>query len=213
MTLFDLIVLGVLALSALVGFVRGAVREVVTVAAFVLAAIVSVVSLRLTAGLARSAIDPDWAAVGVAIVVVFVIVYIALRVLGASLTKSVQASAAGPVDRAVGVGFGLVRGLVFLGVVHLVLHAVTPRDRIPGWIENAAAYPLTSATAGGLRVLAREGSGQAGRFGPAIQKAVREAADDAPQSETVTQSPSEASPGYDRDERRDLDALVEERAR
>ena len=213
MTLFDLIVLGVLALSGLVGFVRGAVREVVTVAAFVIAALVAIFSLRITAGMARAAVDPDWAAVGVAIVVVFVLVYIALRVLGGSLTRSVQQSAAGPVDRAVGVGFGLLRGLVFLGVVHLVLHAVTPRDRIPAWISTAAAYPMTAATADGLRVLAREGSGQAGRFGPAIQKAVREAADDTPQEPPGAEPAPPSASGYDAGERRELDALVEERAR
>jgi membrane protein required for colicin V production len=213
MTLFDLIVLGMLGLSALVGFVRGAVREVVTVAAFALASLVSIVSLRFTRGLAESAVEPDWAAPAVAVVIVFVIVYIALRVLGARLTETVQKSALGPVDRAAGLGVGLVRGLLVLGVFHLVFHAVTPADRVPRWISGAVFYPMTDATSDFLKVLAREGSGSAGRFGPALERAVRDP-DEAPQTEQSAGRPNDnADPAYDARDRRDLDAPVEDRAR
>ena len=206
MTLFDLIVLGVLGLSAFVGFIRGGVKEIVTVAAFGLAALAAIFSLRFTAPLARAAVDPDWAAVGVAIVGVFLLVYIALRVFGGSLTRKVQSSMLGPFDRSIGLGFGLVRGLIALGVFHLVLHAVTPSDRIPEWIGGAASYPVTAQAAAGLRVLAREGSGNAARFGPAIEKAVREGAE-AP----LPEEPGDAA-RYDNGERRGMDALVEDRA-
>jgi membrane protein required for colicin V production len=210
LTLFDLIVLGVLALSALVGFIRGAVRETLTVAAFVIAALAAVFSLRFTAPLARAAVDPDWAAAGVAIAVVFVIVYIAVRVLGGSLTKSVQNSPLGPVDRAAGLGLGLVRGLVALGVFHLVFHTVTPDDRIPRWISTAATYPLTGWTAARLQVLSREGQGQADRLGPAIEKAVREGAETPQPADEQTPA---ADGAYAPAERQSLDDLVEERAR
>jgi membrane protein required for colicin V production len=215
-TLFDLIVVGLLALSALVGFVRGAVREVVTVAAFAIAALLSIFSLRLTRPLAERAVDPDWAAPAVAVVLVFVLVYVALRVLGGRLTERVQKSAMGPVDRAAGVGLGLLRGLVVLGVFHLVFHAVTPSDRVPRWISGAVFYPMTDATSDALKVLAREGSGSAGRFGPAIERAVRDPGDVPPQADEPGATPDvNATPesGYDPGDRRDLDALVEERAR
>lgn len=190
MTLFDLIVVGLLSLSALIGFLRGAAREIVTVFAFLLAAIVSVVSLRLTRGLAERAIDPDWAAPAVAVVLVFVFVYIVLRLLGGRLAEGIQKGALGPVDRAAGVGLGLLRGLLVLGVVHLVLHAVTPADRVPRWIAGATFYPMTEATADALKSLAREGAGSAGRFGPAIERAVRESAQDPASSETADDTPS-----------------------
>lgn len=201
MTLFDLIVLGVLALSALVGFVRGAAREVVTVAAFLLAALAAVFLLRFTAPMARAAIDPDWAAVGVAIAVVFLIVYIAVRVAGGSLTARIKESPLGTFDRAVGLGFGLIRGLVAVGVFHLVFHTVTDPERIPRWISTAATYPLTGWTADQLRVISREGQTQAGSLGPAIEKAVREGAEPTP------------GEGYEEKDRQKMDDLVEERAR
>jgi membrane protein required for colicin V production len=203
----------VLALSALVGFVRGAVKEVVTVAAFAGGALASIYALRFTRPLAERAVDPDWAAPAVAVVLVFVLVYIALRVLGGRLTARIKDSALSPVDRAAGLGLGLLRGLIVLGVFHLVLHAVTPADRVPQWIQGAAFYPMTDATADGLKVLAREGSGSAGRFKPIVERAVRDPADVTSSDDTPAASNANGEPAYESGERESLDALVEDRAR
>ena len=60
MTLFDIIALSLLGVSALVGFVRGALREVTTVVAFVIAAFAAVFGLRFAGPLARAALHPAW---------------------------------------------------------------------------------------------------------------------------------------------------------
>ena len=182
MTLFDLIVLVLLGVSGLVGFIRGATRELITVISFVVAALAAVFLLRFTGPIARRAVDPDWAGNGVAIMLVFLAVYILLRVFGASLTKRIhQMQALGTVDRVAGIGVGLVRALVLIGVFHLVFHAATPPERLPAWMTDAAAYPLSSAAARGVSVLAREGAGRADGLGPAI----REAAAKTPEEEAL----------------------------
>ena len=172
MTLFDLIVLVLLGVSGLVGFIRGATRELVTVISFVVAALVAVFMLRFTGSIARNAIDPDWAGNGVAIVVVFLAVYILLRVLGASVTKRIhQTQALGTIDRVAGVGVGLVRGLVVIGVFHMVFHKATTPEGRPEWITGAFSYPLSSAAAKGVSVVARQSAGHADSLGPAIRAA------------------------------------------
>ena len=184
MTLFDLIVLVLLGVSGLVGFIRGATRELITVISFVVAAMAAVFLLRFTGPIARSAIDPDWAGNGVAIMLVFLAVYILLRVAGASVTKRIhQTQALGTVDRVAGIGVGLVRALVLIGVFHLVFHAATPEERLPGWMTNAAAYPLSSAAAKGVSVLAREGAGRADGIGPAIREAAAKTPEEEAQDE------------------------------
>jgi membrane protein required for colicin V production len=80
-TLFDLVVVLLLLVSGLVGFVRGATRELITVAAFLGGALVAVFALRFTGPIARAAIDPEWAGNAAAILIVFLAVYILLRVL------------------------------------------------------------------------------------------------------------------------------------
>ena len=144
MTLFDFIAVLVLLSSASVGFVRGATREVMTVLAFILAVLISIFSLRFTGGFFRQAVNPDWLGTALAILIVFAFAYILIRVLGQALTRGIHnTEALGTLDRIVGVGFGLVRALVLLGVFNLVFSAATPAERMPGWIRNAAARERT----------------------------------------------------------------------
>jgi membrane protein required for colicin V production len=177
MTLFDVIAILILLVSAVIGLVRGALREVLTVFAFVLAVLAAIFALRFTGPIARQAIDPDWAGNAAAVLIVFVAAYLLIRVLGSGLTNKIhQTEALGTLDRVIGLGFGLVRGLVVLGVFHLVFHAATPPDRVPHWISDAALYPLSETCAKALRKLAPEGSAVAGQLGPHLEKAVREGA-------------------------------------
>jgi membrane protein required for colicin V production len=172
-TLFDLAVVLLLLVSGLVGFVRGATRELVTVLAFLGGALVAVFALRFTGPIARAAIDPEWAGNAVAILIVFLAVYILLRVVGASLTKRIhQTKALGSVDRFAGIAVGAVRALVLIGVFHLVFHAATPAERLPTWMTESASYPLSAAAADGLRVVAREGGERTDGLAPALRDAV-----------------------------------------
>jgi len=177
-TLFDIIAVLILGVSILVGFLRGALREVATVIAFVLAVVIAIFALRLTGPIARAAVHPSWAATGVALVVVFLAAYIALRVLAANLMRGVHnVRALGTADRIVGSGFGLARGLVVLGVFYLAFNLVPPPMGTPGWIANAKLYPLAHACADALRNLAPKGSALAGRFTPVLTNAVEEGSD------------------------------------
>lgn len=192
MTLFDLIALGVLTVSALAGLIRGFVREVVTVAAFVAAALAAIFGLRFTGPVARGAIDPDWLGSIVAVLAVFVLVYILVRVAAGAVTRGVHQSSLGSVDRAAGFGLGLLRGLVVLGVFHLLFNLVTPQERIPGWVADSWMYPIAGQSGRLLAQIAPGGMSQAGRFGPTIERAVREGVDRPPAD--VEGAPQDAPP-------------------
>ncbi|HXQ09641.1 MAG TPA: CvpA family protein [Caulobacteraceae bacterium] len=174
MTPFDIIALLILGVSILVGFVRGALREVATVFAFVAAVVIAIFALRLTGPIARAAVHPAWAATAVALVIVFLASYIAIRVLAAGLMRSVHnIRALGALDRVMGAGFGLVRGLVVLGVFYLAFNLAPPPSGTPAWIAQARLYPLARGCADALRALAPKGSALAGRITPALANAVR----------------------------------------
>ena len=198
MTLFDLFAGLILVVSAGVGFIRGAVREMVTVVAFLLAAVGSLIALRVTGPMAREVIDPDWAGTAAAVLLLFVALYILLRVIGGGLTRRIRSvQGLSSIDRAIGLGFGLIRALVVLGVFNLLFTAATPAERIPRWIEGAALYPLTEASANVLRQFAPQGGLLASRIGPALERAVRE-------GEEPTKGP-----GYEAEDRSQVDDLVE----
>ena len=92
------------------------------------------------AGVARRFIHTDWLAAACAMLVVFLVVYVALRLSGGVVARHIQESHfVGTLDRSVGLAIGLVRGLIVLGALELLFVAVTPEDHRPQWITGAAA--------------------------------------------------------------------------
>jgi membrane protein required for colicin V production len=150
---------------------RGAVRELVAMFAFTLAAIASVFLLPVSGPIARHSIRQHWAANGAAIVLTFLIVYILVRLLGGWLSKALQSqSTLGTLDRGVGLGFGVVRALVLLGAFYLVFNGATPAYLVPTWISDGALYPLSRVSGQALQAVAPKGLHAAGGFGRVLQE-------------------------------------------
>lgn len=225
MTLFDLITIVILAVSALVGFARGAVKELVTVFAFTLAALAAVFVLPFSGPIVRSVINPPWAGTFAAVVIVFVVTYIALRLAGHWLTSRLHAQTAlGAADRAIGVAFGVVRALVFLGVFYLVFDLATPPELMPRWIADAKLLPVARSSARTIQAVVPEGLKVAGGLRPAIERAVHGGAAPSNASESdylggAARRGRDAAPrasgeqtgqGYDNRTRDSIDDLVEQ---
>jgi membrane protein required for colicin V production len=179
MSLFDLAAGLVLVVSVLVGWLRGATREITTVAALILAAIFALYTLRYTGPIARHAIHTPWLANIAAILMVFAAAYILLRVAAGAIIRGIhRTTALGGLDRTVGAGFGVVRALILLGLVNLTLTSVTPADRIPPWISGAALYPISTVSAQSLKAFAPKGASLARQVYPAVGKAITNGGDD-----------------------------------
>jgi membrane protein required for colicin V production len=172
-SLFDLAAGLVLIVSAAVGWIRGASREVATVAALAIAAVLAVMALRYSGPIARHAIHTTWIANVAAILIVFAAVYILLRVLASALTRRIhQTGGLGGVDRTIGAGFGVARALVLLGLANLTINAIVPPDRMPAWISGAYLYPASSVCGRALKAFAPEGAHFAHSVGPVVGNAI-----------------------------------------
>ncbi len=194
MKIFDVIAGLLLLISALNGLMKGAADQVVRVMSFLVAAVIAIYCLRFTGPIVQEMMDPEWMAAAVAMLVVFVIVYLVLRIFGANISQRIQTHGAlSALDRTVGMGFGLLRAFVVLGMFNLLFHAAAAEGAGPAWVAQARLFPLTEASGKVLKVFAP----RAGEMGAAITSAVRQGA---------TYDPEE---GYSDGERRRLDDLVE----
>lgn len=175
MTGYDLFVFFVILASAGAGWVRGGLRELVTLGAFALAAVAALLALPVTGPWGRSLIEPDWIGSIAAAIVVFLIVYFGIRIVGAMLSRSLKEhKQLGGFDRIMGLIVGGVRALALLGAVHLVFHAATPAERIPDWFRDAAVFPLSEASARAIQtVLPSVGRG-VDALSPVIESSVRD---------------------------------------
>jgi len=144
MTWFDYGVLIVVGLSILLGAWRGLVREMLSLAGWVLAVVLAMwfaydIGRALPASLA-----PLQVRMVVAAVVIFVAVLLAAGFGGIMLAKLFRAAGLGLTDRALGGMFGFARGaLITLAVVLVVGFTALPKE--PFWRDAALTGPLETA--------------------------------------------------------------------
>ncbi len=203
LTQFDAIVLVLLAVSAAMGFFRGAMLEIVSLFALVIAAGAAIFSLSSAAPIARKIIHLDWLATAAALIVVFLVVFALIRMVGAIIARQIQQTDfLGALDRSVGLAIGLARGLIVLGALNLMFNAATPKDLQPHWIVGSTTWPLSQTMGKLLVAMAPQGMDIAGRLKPAFEQALHNAKHDAIDDRLKSE-------GYDARQRGEIEDLVE----
>jgi len=157
--ILDLVVIGVLLLSALVAFWRGFVREVLTIISLLGAAIATYLYGPKMVPIAQGwIVDPEakdpqvlfglipYEMIGTALGfgLVFVVVLAALTLASHFFSRAVHYVGLGPVDRSLGVVFGLVRGVVILGLLSVVLNFAVAEDKRTEYFADSKTYPYMS---------------------------------------------------------------------
>lgn len=137
----DLAVLGLIAVSGMVGFVRGLVREVLGVAAWAGAAAAAIASFGTVAPIVRGSIADPTAADAVALGAVFVVVLIVLWIVARTVSGAVQRSAVGGLDRTLGLVFGVGRGAALVVVAYILVGLALPVDQWPAPVLEARSLP------------------------------------------------------------------------
>lgn len=150
MTGFDIIVLLIVGIAAIGGFLRGLVQEVLSLAAWVLAAFaVYYLHTPLTEGLNEYLNTQPTTSV-LAFALLLLIPYAAMKVIANNVGEASRNSILGPIDRILGFGFGLLKGalIVVMGFSVMVLGLDTAWgiEGRPGWITSARTYPFVDAS-------------------------------------------------------------------
>jgi membrane protein required for colicin V production len=159
--LVDIGVILILLISAGVSFFRGLIREVLTIVGALgggFAALTfgpSVIPLTSkwfgieegkTAGKLFDVIPMELAAQITAYAGIFVIVFIILQLASHLISSAAQAVGLGPIDRTLGIFFGLARGLLLLGVLYLPFHLILPEDSKKEWFEHSQTMVFVQGT-------------------------------------------------------------------
>jgi membrane protein required for colicin V production len=160
-TVFDVIILGVVALSALLAFARGFVREALSMAALFVAVLAVLWGFPVFREPMRGLIETGWMADVATVGGIFLLVYIAVRVATGRIHEWVHDSEPlGILDRTAGLLFGVARGFVLMAIGALVVTSIAPTSMLPKSLKEAQFYPVVMLTADGLKHLAPQ-AGQA----------------------------------------------------
>jgi membrane protein required for colicin V production len=143
MTWVDGVILGIIAISGLLAFMRGFVREVLGIAAWIGAAALAVwANPRIVPTFERWLHDQPGLAQPVAFGVVFLATLIVLLIICHAIGKAVRRSAFGGLDRSLGLLFGLARGAALVVLAYIVVAIAVPVDQWPRPVIAARAMPL-----------------------------------------------------------------------
>ncbi|ONF95786.1 CvpA family protein [Sphingomonas jeddahensis] len=151
----DIAVLTVVAGSALLGLKRGFVTEVLALFAWVAVIFaVKIFHLPVSQALAGTVGTASGAA-ALAFVLLAGVTYFLGRIVARALGERVRKSVLGPVDRALGFGFGALKGLILASLAFLLVVLVLDTigggpTRRPAWIKEARTYPLLNATSAAI---------------------------------------------------------------
>lgn len=151
MTALDIFVLLLLLGGGAVGFVRGFIYEVLSLLAWVAAIVmIKLFHAQLSGGLSDHVGTAAGAAV-LAFAILFVPTFILVKLLARSIGYRTRRSILGPVDRFLGGGFGLVKGLLAATIFFLFANLATDlvygaQAERPAWMTSSRTYPLLNAS-------------------------------------------------------------------
>ena len=157
MTVLDIFVFLLLIGGAAVGFVRGFVHEVVSLLAWVVAiAMLKLFHTQLWTGIQSSFHTSPAAGAVLAFAILFLPSFLIVKLLARQLGGTTRRHAMlGPFDRALGAGFGALKGLLGVTLFFLLANLATdmvygPEAARPQWMTKSRTYPLLNASGRGI---------------------------------------------------------------
>lgn len=215
-TVTDGVVILVLGLSALMAFARGFLQEVMSVGAWLGAALTVLFGLPLARPAARALIQPPLLADVVAGGIIFVVALIILSIVTGQIGQRVKTSSLSAIDRSLGVAFGLARGALIVCLTYIAIAWLVPAAEQPAWLREARTRPLIEAGAEWLKSVVRSHS-DVGSTADRAQDEIRKALETerlvrdmmSPEPKTPESPGMAANRGYSERERRELERLLD----
>jgi len=214
----DVCFVAILVISGILAYIRGFVREVLSVAAWVGAAFVTLYGYRPLQPVTHQYIENPMVADLVTGAALFIGALIVFSLLASVLSRSVRESAASGFDRALGFAFGVLRGVVLVCLLYLSA-AWFWQNNLPPAITEARTFPLIDGSTQILLALVPDETRESAEKATGIakdtadrainaEKAVRGLMAPKPENAPATSGgPGQA--GYGQSERNEMQRLIE----
>ena len=145
-TLLDIILLAVMLISGLLAMVRGFMREILSIGAWGIAALVTLYSYPRVLPFAKQYISSDMVAAGASVGAVFLLTLLIVSIITVRISDMVLESRVGALDRTLGFLFGLGRGLIIVVVAFLFFAWLVPDRSQPEWVRGAKSKVVLQST-------------------------------------------------------------------
>jgi len=145
-TLLDIGLIVIMLVSALLAMVRGFMREILSIIAWVLAAGATLYAYAKLLPFAKQYFNNDIVAAVAVIGGVFLLTLIVVSIVTVRISDMVLDSRIGALDRTLGFLFGLGRGLIIVVVAYMFFDWLVPDRSKPEWVLHAKSRVVLSST-------------------------------------------------------------------
>ncbi|HET7493040.1 MAG TPA: CvpA family protein [Bradyrhizobium sp.] len=152
-TILDLVLLAVMLISGLLAMVRGFMREILSIAAWGAAALVTLYSYSKLLPTAKTYFNSDTIASVAVVAGVFIGTLIIVSVITVRISDMILDSRIGALDRTLGFLFGLARGLLIVVVAYEFFIWLVPDKQRPDWVVGAKSRTMLDSTGEWLKGL------------------------------------------------------------
>ena len=209
-TLLDLILLTVMLVSGLLAMIRGFMREILSIAAWAVAAVATLYLYSRLLPYAKQYFNNDLVAAGMVVFGVFVGTLLIVSVLTIRVSDIVLDSRVGALDRTLGFLFGLARGLIIVVVAFLFFAWLVPDRSQPDWVRSAKSRVVLQGTGQWLMSMLPDDPESTILKRLKRPKSDEQEAPDAPPDQRSDAGGGRGdSPGYERGDRAGMRQLIE----
>ncbi|WMS41263.1 CvpA family protein [Acuticoccus sp. MNP-M23] len=142
--ILDGVVIAVVLISAILAMFRGFVREVLSIAAWVAAAVLAYLFYEQLVPYVSEYIEKTEIAIGVSAAAIFLVSLIIVSLITMKISDFVMDSPVGAIDRLLGFLFGAARGVLLVVVAVIFFNWLVDAENRPAWVTTAATYPELS---------------------------------------------------------------------
>jgi membrane protein required for colicin V production len=142
LSIFDAIVCGVMIISCLFAFFRGFVREILSLGAWVGAAVITLYYFKTTAETLQEHFKDPVVAAGFATLGLYMGSLIVFSIVNAIILKFLKSGEEiGAMDNIFGLIFGALRGAFIVAAGYFLLMIVLPENETPDWLKASVTRP------------------------------------------------------------------------
>jgi len=204
-TILDLVLLAVMLISGLLAMVRGFMREILSIAAWGAAALVTLYAFSKLLPTAKTYFNNDTVAAVAVVAGTFIGTLIVVSVITVRISDMILDSRIGALDRTLGFIFGLARGLLIVVVAFLFFNWLVPEKQRPDWVAKAKSFTVLDSSGQWLMSLLPDDPENT------ILKKFKKNKPDEEQTDTDAAPPA-TSDGYSKPARDSLKKLIEKPA-
>src|SRR5665213_242368 len=150
-TLLEILLLVVMLISGLLAMIRGFMREILSIGAWAIAAVVTLYTFSKALPIAQGYFSSNTVATGITVGSIFLITLLIVSIITVRISDMILDSRVGALDRTLGFLFGLGRGLLIVVVAYMFFDWLVPDKSQPAWVSGAKSKVVLKSSGDWLK--------------------------------------------------------------